>query len=146
MMVTYFTHNIQKKGQCELITWHNNFGFIHTTLSTQSVNVLKWCYVINSLVTLRCGSNLKSTISDHMLKINFMGNSCDISLGWMPHNTLDDKSVLAQVVAWCCQATSHYMNQCWPRYISKCGITRLQWVNVLSEHFSEHLKTINTLP
>ena len=26
----------------------------------------------------------------------------------------DDKSTLVQVMAWCRQATSHYLNQCWP--------------------------------
>ena len=27
----------------------------------------------------------------------------------------DDMSALVQVMAWCRQATSHYLNQCWPR-------------------------------
>ena len=31
---------------------------------------------------------------------------------------------------WCCQATSHYQCQCWPRVTSPYGITRLQWVDV----------------
>ena len=33
----------------------------------------------------------------------------------MPHDLTDDKSTLVQVMAWCHQATSHYLNQCWPR-------------------------------
>ena len=32
-------------------------------------------------------------------------------------------------MAWCCQATSHYLNQCWPRYMSPYGVTRPQWVD-----------------
>ena len=32
-------------------------------------------------------------------------------------------------MAWCHQATSHYLSQCWPRSISPYGITRPQWVN-----------------
>ena len=28
------------------------------------------------------------------------------------------KSALARVMAWCCQATSHYLSQCWPRSMS----------------------------
>ena len=28
---------------------------------------------------------------------------------------IDDESTLVQVMAWCRQATSHYLNQCWPR-------------------------------
>ena len=33
----------------------------------------------------------------------------------------DYKSILVQVMAWCHQASSHYLSQCWP--------TRPQWVN-----------------
>ena len=36
---------------------------------------------------------------------------------------LVDKSTLVQVMAWCCQATSHYLSQCWPRSMWPCGIT-----------------------
>ena len=35
---------------------------------------------------------------------------------------------LVQVMAWCRQATSHYMNQCWPRSLPPYGITRPHWV------------------
>ena len=34
-------------------------------------------------------------------------------------------------MAWCRQATSHYLSQCWPRYMSPNGVTRPQWVNIL---------------
>ena len=44
---------------------------------------------------------------------------------------IDDKSTLVQVMAWGRQATSHYLSQCWPRYLSPYGITRPQWVNSL---------------
>ena len=33
-----------------------------------------------------------------------------------------------QVMACCRQATSHYLNQCWPRSVSPYGVTRPQWV------------------
>ena len=32
-------------------------------------------------------------------------------------------------MAWCHQATSHYLSQCWPRSLSPYGVTRPQWVN-----------------
>ena len=41
----------------------------------------------------------------------------------------DDKSTLVQVMAWCHQATSHYLSQCWPRALSPHGVIRPQWVN-----------------
>ena len=53
----------------------------------------------------------------------------------VPRDHTDDKSTLVQVMAWCQQATSHYLNQCWPRSMSPYGDTRPQWVNI------SHLKT-----
>ena len=44
---------------------------------------------------------------------------------------IDDKSTLVQVMAWCRQATSHYLSQWWPRSLSPYGIVRPQWVNTL---------------
>ena len=43
----------------------------------------------------------------------------------------DDKSTLVQVMAWCRQATCHYLSQCWPRSLSPYGVTRPQWVKRL---------------
>ena len=46
--------------------------------------------------------------------------------------TLDDgKLKLVLVMVWCNQATSHYLNQCWPRSQMPYGITRPQWVNFI---------------
>ena len=39
------------------------------------------------------------------------------------------KSTLVQVMAWWRQATSHYLNQCWLRFVSSYGDTRPQWFN-----------------
>ena len=52
----------------------------------------------------------------------------EIALRWMPLNLIDDKSTLVQVMAWCRQATSHYLNRCWPRCMSPNGVTMLQCV------------------
>ena len=46
----------------------------------------------------------------------------------MPQDLTDDKSTLVQIMAWCRQATSHYLGQCWPRSMSPNGVTRPQWV------------------
>ena len=37
------------------------------------------------------------------------------------------KSTLVQVMAWCRQATSHYRNLCWPRYLAPYVASRSQW-------------------
>ena len=44
---------------------------------------------------------------------------------------IDNKSSVVQVMAWCCQAASHYLTQCWSRSAIPYGATRLQWVNSL---------------
>ena len=46
----------------------------------------------------------------------------------MPQDFTDDKLIMVQVMAWCRQATSHYLGQCWPRSISAYGVARPQWV------------------
>ena len=56
------------------------------------------------------------------------GISYEIALRWMPLDLTDDKSTLVQVMAWCRQATGHYLNQCWPRSQMPYGVTRPQWV------------------
>ena len=40
---------------------------------------------------------------------------------------------LAQVMAWCRQAASHYHSQCWPRFMTpRYGITRAHWGNQIA--------------
>ena len=56
------------------------------------------------------------------------GISYEIALRWMPLDLTDDRSTLVQVMAWCHQATSHYLSQCWPRSMSPYDVTRPQWV------------------
>ena len=41
----------------------------------------------------------------------------------------DDKSTVVQVMAWCSQATSHYLSQCWLRSMSPYGVTGPEWVD-----------------
>ena len=53
--------------------------------------------------------------------------SCEIALGWVPRNPIDDKSTLIQLMTWSRQATSHYQKRCWPGSISPYGVTRPQW-------------------
>ena len=62
------------------------------------------------------------------------GISYEIALRWMPLNLSDEKSTLVQVMAWCRQATSHYLNQCWPRSPTPYGVIRPQWVNIIHNH------------
>ena len=55
-----------------------------------------------------------------------------IALIWMVLDLTDDKSTLVQVMAWCRQATSHYLSQHWPEFMSSYCITRPLWVMLWS--------------
>ena len=55
--------------------------------------------------------------------------SSEITLRLTSHDLSDDESTLVQIMAWCSLATSHYLNQCWPRSLLPYGVTWPQWVN-----------------
>ena len=61
-------------------------------------------------------------------------------LVWMPWNPIHDKSTSVQVMAWCHEATSHYLSQCLPRFISPYGITRSQCVKHKNHQISHPLR------
>ena len=63
----------------------------------------------------------------------------------MPLDLTDDKSTLVQVMAWCRQVSSHYMSQCWPRFMSPYGVTRPQWVKQNDISFSLWLIKLDSL-
>ena len=72
----------------------------------------------------------KNVIFNLALLISIFKSSYDNVLRWMPQELTDDKSTLVQVMAWCCQATSLYLNKCWSRSPTPYGVTRPEWVNV----------------
>ena len=76
----------------------------------------------------RSGCDFQNIIFHPILLIFMFRFSHDNALKWMPWDIIDDKSKLVQVMAWCHQATNHYLSSCWPRCKSPYGITRLQWV------------------
>ena len=71
---------------------------------------------------------IKFSISTIQVIYNFQGISCEIAFMWISLNLVDDKSML--VMAWCCQAASHYLSQCWPRSVLPYGITSTHWVHL----------------
>ena len=53
-----------------------------------------------------------------------------------------DMYTLVLVMAWCHQATSHYLNQCWPTFTPPYAFTSPQWVNhSLSEYILRNVRT-----
>ena len=81
----------------------------------------------NSLAHGRFGLNFKIIIFKLISWTDISCTSCKIFVRWIPPSSIGDKSTLVQVMAWCHQATSHYLSQCWPRSLSPYGITRPQW-------------------
>ena len=78
--------------------------------------------------------NFRYLIFQIISVIDGWGISCEHALRWMSLNLTDDKSTLVQVMAWCHQATSHYLSQCWPRSLSPNGVTRPQWVKITGQN------------
>ena len=77
---------------------------------------LFYCFPVNSLAL--------------NIRTKFMSVSCEILLSWTPQNITNGKSTLVQLIAWCCQATSRYLNHwCSSRSMSPYGITSTQWLN-----------------
>ena len=89
---------------------------------------------INSLAPGRCDNAFQSMIA--ALIIQKLQNSSlitkhtcyETALRWIPQNLTNEKSTLVQVMTWHCQATNHYLRQCWPRSMSTYDIIRPQWV------------------
>ena len=74
--------------------------------------------------------NFSYVIFKWILAIDVWVITCDIALIWMSLDFADDQSTLVQVMAWCRQATSHYLSQWWPRSLSPYGVNRPEWVNI----------------
>ena len=82
----------------------------------------------NSLAPGRFKVNFRWVIFKLISVVNGWGISCENTFIWVSLDHTYDKSTLVQVMAWCHQATSHYLSQCWPRSLSPYGVTRPQWV------------------
>ena len=67
-------------------------------------------------------------IFKHILVIDGSRICCESAPIWMSLDFTDDQSTLVQVMAWCRQATSHNLSQCWHRSLLSYGVIRPQWV------------------
>ena len=112
-------------------------------LANYQITILSWKLVlfaitatspkgqqVNSLTPGKFEWNFRYVIFKWSLVSNGWGISCETALIWMSLDFTDDQSTLVQVMAWCRQATSHYLSQCWPRSLMPYGITRPQWVKM----------------
>ena len=99
---------------------------------TASCSSLTWMHTrpqwVNSLAPGSFKFEFRYVIFKPILVNGGWGISYEIALRWMPQDLNNDKSTLVQVMAWCRQATSHYLSQCWLRSMSPNGVTGSQWV------------------
>ena len=84
----------------------------------------------NSLAPGKFELNFKYVIFKRISMTDGWSISCEIALIWMWLDFTNHQSTLVQVMAWCQQATSHYLSKCWPRSLSPYGVTRPPWVKV----------------
>ena len=97
-----------------------------TLYGTLKVGVSSCIILINSLAPGRSECDSKNVIFNLVLLIGIFRSSHDNALRRMPQDLTDDKSTLVQVMAWCRQATSHYLSQCWLSSLSSYGVARPQ--------------------
>ena len=90
-------------------------------------NCLLLAVDINSLAPGRFEYSFIKTIFKLILAFDGWSLSYGIVLRCMSLDLTVDKSTLVQVMAWCRQATSHHLSQCWPRSLLPCSVTRPQW-------------------
>ena len=96
---------------------------------------------VNSLAPGKFEWNFMYTIFKLISVRDVSGISCRIVLIWMPLGFTGDQSTLVKVMAWCCQATSHYVSQCWSRSLSPYDVTRPQWVKKIVLPFPKMFAT-----
>ena len=84
---------------------------------------------------------VKCVIFQHILKIYTLSISSEIASRWMPQNFIDDKSTLVQVMAWCRQATSHYLSQVGRSILPYHQAYGIRWANEYSTMNGNDLDT-----
>ena len=137
----------------------NNFGYkvlthggLHNYGHLWADDNFKYIYLNHDKILIRISFNslapggfqfnFRKVISKLTLVNGGWGISNEIALRWMPLDLTDDKSTLVQVMAWCRQATSHYLSQCWPRWMSPFGVTRPQRVKGLRPVLEQFVVTM----
>ena len=97
---------------------------------------------VNSLAPGSSECDSKNIIFNLVLLIGIFRSPHDNALWWMPQDLTDGKSTLVQVTAWCRQATSYCLSQCWPRSMSPYDVTwplsQIIWTYLQSDS-QEHI-------
>ena len=90
----------------------------------------KKCTWPKSFFPRMCGNGFQSISFKLISWIEILSIFCKVIIIWMSQNSIDDKSTLIQVMAWCRQAASHYLNQRWPSSLTSYCVTSPHWGNI----------------
>ena len=101
--------------------------------------ICQWFSLVTSSLVKIIGKSPHSWPKHHYSRQLMHYSLYHNGLRWLLQDLTDDKSTLVQVMAWCRQAPSHYLSQCWLRSMSPHGVTLPQWVNVLNTHMGDLL-------
>ena len=135
--VAYFKWSGYCFAESSDMHWYN-----HNKQTTHlSMNGSDICVSFKFLAPGKFEWNFRHAIFKQIIVIDGWGISYEIALLWMTLDFTDNQSTFVQVMAWCHRATSHYLSQCWPRSLSPYGVTRPQWVKMVSLKF--HTKYLN---
>ena len=142
--VSHKTNHMHWHCTVPMLIWHEFIKGMNIRVSM----------MVNSLAPGKCERNFSYVIFKQIWVIDGWDISCEIApIILMSLDFTDDQSTLVQVMAWCRQATSHYLNQCWPRSLPPYGVTRpqrdnyfLKYIDLwqhspsfIINHFEKHL-------
>ena len=108
-----------------MVEWHEKYSDVVFKTS----HCLPYHITINSLLPGRFSWNFRWALFKPITVIDGWDTCCEIALRRMSLDLTDDKSTLVQVMAWCRQAASYYLSQCWPWSLLPYGVARPLWVN-----------------
>ena len=91
----------------------------------------EWC--TDSASPEEYGFDFKCAVFKRIETISFMSTLRVTAIMWIVQGYTD--SILVQVMDWCRQAVSHYLNQSWPRHVVSYGFIRPEGLGAL--HYIE---------
>ena len=104
-----------------------NDAMLHDIPHEVCTHLCSVCFVVvNPWPLVDINKILENTFQAKRLVTDSCDISNEITLRWTSLDLSDDESRLVQVIVWCRQATSHYLNQCWPKFLPPYGVTRPQ--------------------
>ena len=80
---------------------------------------------INSVVSEKRDSRFENEVYKHILRIDMFSMPQEFSLMTLPQSR--KWLYMVQIMDWCWKASSHYLKQCRPGFVTPYGVITLQW-------------------